>query len=578
MPEERSQGDNSAGDRAVTPDRGTADHTMSCPACSATYPPDTRFCPLDGSILRPIATDGDLVGTILDERYCLLEKLGQGGMGEVYLGEHVLTRRRCAVKVVSRTLAADPDAFGRFVREATNAGQINNPHVATIYDFGKTDDGLLYLAMEYVDGESIASLLEREGALAPARAVDIAQQVAEAVGAAHEQGIVHRDLKPGNILVAPDRKGGEQVKVVDFGIARATADEQQRLTRTGFVIGTPEYMSPEQLIGDPVDARADIYALGCILYQMLTGHRAFEGSTAHLITRRLTERPPRPRDTNRAIPKALDEVVVTALGRMPEDRYQTMEELRSALLAAPSQPVTTGPGRLAAWLGLKGGRDQQNGDQVAATLTSPDAEAAAEQSVADVAADVVAAEQLVETPISDERASAPVSADSAAADAVLEAGVVPADPEATAAAPRNSILSRIGAGVAAVVALLVAVLALRAPGGESDEVVAPPLVDTGPTTRAVSPLVPDSVLAYARSDLVAAAFEMEAGQYVAAIHRLHGVESRLANLAATFPQRTDVQIVADSVRAQLELIERRCNALKKLAAERNEPAPVCEVS
>ncbi|MBA2669744.1 MAG: protein kinase [Gemmatimonadetes bacterium] len=369
---EQSQTPNGVGERAFSLAPGAdARDAMICPACGAEYAADTRFCPNDGSTLRPIGnTGGELVGSVIDDRYYLVEKLGAGGMGDVYLGEHVRTRRRCAVKIVSRAFARDPEALGRFMREATNAGRISHPHVATVYDIGETGDGLLYLAMEYVDGESLAKLLEREGALIPARAVDIARQVAEAVGAAHELDIIHRDLKPSNIMVARDRKGGDLVKVVDFGIARATSDEQQRLTRTGLVIGTPEYMSPEQLIGDPVDARSDVYSLGCILYEMLTGNHAFGGSTAQVITRRLTESPPRPREKNPAIPKPLDDVIVAALGRLPAERYKTMDALRDALLAAPTQPVITGPGRIATWLGLKSSKEERPTDTVERDLAA----------------------------------------------------------------------------------------------------------------------------------------------------------------------------------------------------------------
>jgi eukaryotic-like serine/threonine-protein kinase len=266
--------------RGGTAGRGSPplDDAMVCLLCSGSYPAGTLFCTVDGSVLRPaVGSRVDLVGRILDDRYHLVEKLGQGGMGDVYLGEHVRTNRRCAVKVVNQQHAHDPDSVNRFLREATNTGRIHHPNVATLYDFGEAEDGLTYLAMEYVEGESLAQVLAREGALAPARTVDIARQVAEGVGAAHDLGIVHRDLKPSNILIGTDRKGGDVVKVVDFGISRAPSSDEQNLTRAGIIIGTPEYMSPEQLIGDPVDGRSDIYSLGCVLYQMLTGEQAFGG-------------------------------------------------------------------------------------------------------------------------------------------------------------------------------------------------------------------------------------------------------------------------------------------------------------
>jgi hypothetical protein len=581
MSDEQSHSGNGAVDRTGTPATGSAAHTMTCPACSATYAPDTRFCPLDGSVLRPIGSDADdLVGTVLDERYYLVEKLGEGGMGEVYLGEHVLTHRRCAVKVVSRTLAADPEAFGRFVREATNAGRISHPHVATIYDFGKSDEGLLYLAMEYVDGEPLSMLLEREDVLPPARAVEIAQQVAEAVGAAHELGIVHRDLKPGNILVARDRKGADLVKVVDFGIARATADEQQHLTRTGFVIGTPEYMSPEQLIGDPVDERTDIYALGCILYQMLTGTHAFGGSTARLITRRLTERPPRPRELNQAIPKALDEVIVTALGRLPQERYQTMEELRAALLAAPAQPVTTGPRRLASWLGL---RDHREPETVVSKTAERAVDATANEPPLPVAADdrtEQAVELLDQAPASGEHEATQLFAEGGAGgagEAAGEDGLIPSLADATADPPHSSMPRRIAVGGAAGAVLLIALLAFLRPP-RSDDVAAPAPVDTMAAVPVPPPAVPDSVLEDVRNELLLVEQENGAEQFEAALGRLRRVESSIATWNAQYPGLVDVQTLADSAQALLQIVLQRCHTARDVALELKEPAPVCDVS
>jgi eukaryotic-like serine/threonine-protein kinase len=326
---------------------------MVCPVCASEYPADTRFCPVDGATLRRIADGTGLVGRVLDQRYFLVRKVGEGGMGEVFLGEHVRTKRRCAVKVVKRRHANDPEARERFLREATNAGRISHAHVATVYDFGETREGLPYLAMEYVDGEPLSVLVQREGLLSPGRTVSIGSQIAAAVDAAHDLGIVHRDLKPSNVLITTNKRGGDLVKVVDFGIARATSEAQQNLTRTGFIVGTPEFMSPEQMTGDPVDGRSDIYSLGCILYQMVTGEQAFGGPTAEVLKRRLTQRPPHPRDKNETIPRKLDQVIVTALARTPEERYQTMEELQAALVAAVAEPTTGSRPRWTTWLGQK---------------------------------------------------------------------------------------------------------------------------------------------------------------------------------------------------------------------------------
>ena len=306
-----------------------------CPQCGVEYDTASRFCPNDGSPLRPKGSTDPFVGRVLAERYHMLKRLGEGGMGKVYLAEHVKMNRQCAVKVMNSALLNDSDSAQRFAREASNAARIIHPNVAAVFDYGETD-GVVYLVMEYVEGEPLTRLVERETALSPARAVDIAHQVAEALVAAHELGIVHRDLKPDNIIVAAGKNGRDIAKVVDFGIAKAIEESpSESLTRTGLVIGTPEYMSPEQLLGDPVDARSDIYSLGCILYQMLTGRRTFDEPTREqMIKRRLTEKAPHPRELVADIPKTLDLIVARMLNRTPHDRYATAAEVRDLLIPA----------------------------------------------------------------------------------------------------------------------------------------------------------------------------------------------------------------------------------------------------
>ncbi|HET7040152.1 MAG TPA: serine/threonine-protein kinase, partial [Gemmatimonadales bacterium] len=226
-----------------------------CPACGTEYPDEQKFCPRDGTALRSTA-HGSLIDSVIADRYHIVKKLGEGGMGAVYLGEHVKMGRKSAIKVMSSSMAGDPEAIARFNREAANAARINHPNVCAIYDFGDTPDGLIYLAMEFIEGESLGDVLDREGTLPPARAVSVLRQTADALQAAHDLGIVHRDLKPDNIMLSRGRGGADVVKVVDFGIAKAMSGEQgQQVTRTGLVVGTPEYMSPEQLSGDVLDGR-----------------------------------------------------------------------------------------------------------------------------------------------------------------------------------------------------------------------------------------------------------------------------------------------------------------------------------
>ncbi len=306
-----------------------------CPTCGAEYPANERFCPRDGTALRTQGASGaDLVGSIIAERYHVIRKLGAGGMGTVYLAEHVKMGRKSAVKVMNPGMGQDADAISRFNREASNASRINHPNVAGIYDFGETPDGLIYLAMEYVEGESLTSVVAALGALPPVRAAEIARQAGEALAVAHDMGIVHRDLKPDNIMLGKNRDGSDCVKVVDFGIAKAANSDAQKVTRTGLVVGTPEYMSPEQLSGDKLDGRSDVYSLGLVAFNMLTGELPFPSETAQeSMIMRLTERPKSLAEMKADVawPPGVQAVMDRALERDMKARYQTAAEFGRAL-------------------------------------------------------------------------------------------------------------------------------------------------------------------------------------------------------------------------------------------------------
>jgi serine/threonine-protein kinase len=313
----------------------------TCPQCGQTYDFEQRFCPRDGSTLR--APEGsNLVGSVLAGRYHIVRRIGEGGMGQVYLAEHVRMRRRSAVKVLHQGLVNDHDAIARFNREAANASQIQHPNVAAIYDFGETDDGLIYLAMEYVDGEPLRNVIERQGALSAAEAAEITRQVADALEAAHEMGIVHRDLKPDNIMIARGRNGADLAKVVDFGIAKATSGDDQKVTRTGLAVGTPEYMSPEQLSGETLDARTDIYSLGLVAFNMLTGQLPFPAvSSREAMIARLTERPRTLAEIKDDVewPAELQTVMNRALASQPQERYEHASKFgRDLVRAVASMP------------------------------------------------------------------------------------------------------------------------------------------------------------------------------------------------------------------------------------------------
>jgi len=241
-----------------------------------------------------VAAEGadSILGTVIADRYLVQEKLGAGGMGEVYLAEHVRIRRKVAVKLMRKWMTGDPVAVSRFHREAENASQISHPNVAQVYDFGETSDGSIYLAMEYVPGEPLSAILHREGRLNAVRSAEVVRQTAEALVAAHAHGILHRDLKPDNVMVARTRVGTDLVKLVDFGIARVMNSGTQQFTSTGMIVGTPDYMSPEQLAGDALDVRSDLYALALIAFRCLTGQAAFAaGATGDALIARLMNTP-----------------------------------------------------------------------------------------------------------------------------------------------------------------------------------------------------------------------------------------------------------------------------------------------
>src|SRR5262249_10891242 len=227
--------------------------------------------------------------------------------------------------------------ISRFNREAANASRINHVNVANVYDFGETPEGVIYLAMEFVDGPPLTRLIEELGALAPLRAATIVRQTAEALAIAHDMGIVHRDLKPDNIMIARNRDGSDCVKVVDFGIAKAADNAAQKVTKTGLVVGTPEYMSPEQLSGDKLDGRSDIYSLGLVAFNMLTGTLPFPSdSQQESMIMRLTDRPKTLSDMkpDRSWPADVQAVMDRALERDVNARYQNATDFGMALYNA----------------------------------------------------------------------------------------------------------------------------------------------------------------------------------------------------------------------------------------------------
>lgn len=273
-----------------------------------------------------------MIGQVLEGRYRVESRLGEGGMGVVYLATHVALGRKLALKVLRSDMARDVGVVQRFMQEARAASSIGHPNIVDIHDFGRLPDGSVYFAMEYLDGESLSALIERKGPFSFEEALRTVQPIASALGAAHALGIVHRDLKPDNVFLARRPDGQTTVKVLDFGVAKV-GGAASKMTRTGVVFGTPHYMSPEQAGGQSVDARTDIYALGVIMYEMVTGQVPFDADTfMGILTRHMFEPPPRPTALESGgATSVLEPVVMRCLAKRPEDRFQSMDELLQAL-------------------------------------------------------------------------------------------------------------------------------------------------------------------------------------------------------------------------------------------------------
>jgi eukaryotic-like serine/threonine-protein kinase len=287
-----------------------------------------------------------LLGTTVAGRYKVIKLLGEGGMGQVYLAEHSAIEKRIALKVLRAEYAHKGEIVTRFQQEAISASRIKHPNVLDVFDFGQLENGCFYLAMEFLEGNDLADELQRSRVLTAPRALPIAMQICRALSVAHSKGVVHRDMKPENVFLQRTGDGEEIVKIVDFGIAQlkpsneeaAAASTHRRLTRTGMIFGTPEYMAPEQASGKHADLRCDVYAVGIILFELFTGAVPFTGETfLGVLTKHLSEMPPSMRSVypDLQISTELEGVVSRALAKDPVQRYQTMNELASALAATP---------------------------------------------------------------------------------------------------------------------------------------------------------------------------------------------------------------------------------------------------
>ncbi len=288
-----------------------------------------------------------LLGQLVSQRYRVLRKIGEGGMGTVYEAEHIAIEKRIALKVLRREFSSSPTVVARFKQEAISASRIKHQNVIDVFDFGQLDDGACYIAMEYLEGHDLGDLLHQGKVFSPPRAVAIAVAVCRALALSHARGVVHRDLKPENIFLQRTPEGDECVKLVDFGIAQLrkpdepepTADKRRRrLTKTGMIFGTPEYMAPEQARGQSVDERSDIYAMGVILYELISGAVPFAGDTVlEVLNAHNTRAVPALATVNTkvSISPELWRVIARALEKEPDDRFASMGDFCDALLRCP---------------------------------------------------------------------------------------------------------------------------------------------------------------------------------------------------------------------------------------------------
>ena len=341
-----------------------------CPACGAQYTDGARFCTKDGSKLLPMpgftapvmgapgsqvsmptpsrgtamgraeppkpASPMNLVDQVLDGRYRIVRKVGEGGMSFVYLATDTATSDRYAIKVLSHALSNDPNAMQRLKREASLGMRLAHPNVCHIIRMGETQEGLVYVVMPFVEGEILSDRNNRKGILPPAEVATFVSEIAAGLHVAHELKIVHRDLKPENIMICKSADGSERAVVMDFGLAkeRRADAELQKLTATGIILGTPEFMSPEQLRGKPLDPRTDVYSLGLMTFEMLTGKLPFSGRTQQeMMIARLRSEPMSLREARPELnfSEALEKVLLKSMQRAPDDRYTTAPEFASAL-------------------------------------------------------------------------------------------------------------------------------------------------------------------------------------------------------------------------------------------------------
>jgi serine/threonine protein kinase len=297
----------------------------TCEQCGSRWDATVAFCPRDGQGLGPAKLD----------RYILVRALAHIGMSDVFEAKHEFTKKRVALKLISSDAAKHDETAERLRREGRAASAMGDPNIVDITDFGVDDDGGVYMVMEWLDGKTLREVLD-DGPVPVEQALDLAAQTASGLASAHSIGVVHRDVKPENLMVIESKDGSPLLKILDFGIAKVAGRELEKLTRTGTIVGTPAYMSPEQAQGEPVDARSDVYSLGCVIYELFTGEVPFSSpSVMEVVLMHVDAEPTLPSvfAPRREIPPAIDAVIMRCLAKDPRERYSSMTALRSDLLS-----------------------------------------------------------------------------------------------------------------------------------------------------------------------------------------------------------------------------------------------------